>query len=137
MVGVKIREVDPLLARGNGALRNALDQSIRAVTPSISSSTRSRTPSGQGLRSGAEADGANTSQEASERSVVRPGLPVKRLEPLRKLRIGQERVSASRVMERFAPAALPQNPRAKTNLRSVSVKRRVVGEPAALRPPFQ
>ena len=28
-------------------------------------------------------------------------------------------------------------PRAKTNLRSVSVKRRVVGEPAALRPPIQ
>src|SRR5215213_448694 len=27
--------------------------------------------------------------------------------------------------------------RAKTNLRSVSVKRRVVGEPAALRPPIQ
>src|SRR3954452_11259857 len=27
MVGVKIREVDPLLARGNGALRNALDRS--------------------------------------------------------------------------------------------------------------
>src|SRR4051812_25116444 len=27
MVGVKIREVDPLLARGNGTLRNALDQS--------------------------------------------------------------------------------------------------------------
>src|SRR5215211_6468491 len=27
MVGVKIREVDPLLARGNGTPRNALDQS--------------------------------------------------------------------------------------------------------------
>ena len=27
-------------------------------------------------------------------------------------------------MERFAPAALPQNPRAKTNSRSVGVKRR-------------
>src|SRR4051812_30781379 len=40
-------------------------------------------------------------------------------------------------MERFAPAALPQNLRAKTNLRSVGVKRRVVGEPADLRPPFQ
>src|SRR4051812_32342188 len=39
-----------------------------------------------------------------------------------------------RVIERFAPAALPQNPRAKTNLRSVSVKRRAVGEPAALKP---
>src|SRR5215213_6533164 len=37
-------------------------------------------------------------------------------------------------MERFAPAALPQNPRAKTNLRSVNVKQRVVGEPGALRP---
>src|ERR671912_2139089 len=30
-----------------------------------------------------------------------------------------------RVMERFAPAVLPQNPRATTNLHSVSVKRRV------------
>src|SRR5215213_510259 len=40
-------------------------------------------------------------------------------------------------MERFAPAALPPNPRAKTSLRSVSVKRRVVGEPAALRPAVQ
>src|SRR3954464_833179 len=52
----------------------------------------------------------------------------------------RQRVSTShrlRVMERFVPAALPQNPRAKTNLRSVSVKRRVVGEPPALRPPIQ
>src|SRR4051794_28271265 len=52
----------------------------------------------------------------------------------------RQRVSTShrlRVMERFAPAALPQNPRAKTNLRSVGIKRRVVGEPPALRPPIQ
>src|SRR3954451_18587570 len=41
------------------------------------------------------------------------------------------------VVKRFAPAALPQNPGAKTNLRSVSVKRRVVGEPAALRSAIQ
>ena len=39
--------------------------------------------------------------------------------------------------EEIAPAALPQTPRAKTNSRSDSVKRRVVGQPAALRPPIQ
>src|SRR4051794_3156698 len=52
----------------------------------------------------------------------------------------RQRVSTShrlRVMERFAPAALPQNPRAKTNLRSGNVKRRVVGEPPGLRSPIQ
>jgi hypothetical protein len=71
--------------------KSSISRKIRAVTPSISSNTRSRTASGQGLRSGAGADGPKTSQEASERSVVRPGLLVERLEPLRKLRIGQER----------------------------------------------
>jgi hypothetical protein len=39
----------------------------------------------------------------------------------------------SREMARFAPAALQQNPGAKTNLRSVTVKQRVVGDPAARR----
>jgi hypothetical protein len=34
-------------------------------------------------------------------------------------------------MERFAPAALPRNPRAKTNLRFVGVKRRAAGKPEA------
>ena len=49
----------------------------------------------------------------------------------------RQRASTShrlRVVKRFAPAALPQNPRAKTNSRSVSVKQRGFGEPATLRP---